>query len=136
MYNLKSSDFGKYTLKLIITEKNININLIKSKIVLNIETFELPISKYFDKNVFPIKFIGFMDEINENSIKAIRFRKDNYISLFNYIKDSGQRFIIDFLPMHKNILERHHQAHFEFEKYEDFENKVYYLLNDIMKVRL
>lgn len=136
MYNLKLEDFGKYILKFIITEKNININLIKNDIVLNVETFELPISKYFDRNIFPIKFIGFMDEINENSIRAIRFRKENNVSLFNYIKDNGQRFIIDFLPMHKNILERHKQAHFEFEKYEDFENKVYYLLNDIIKVGL
>lgn len=136
MYNLKLEDLGQYILKFIITDKNINVNLIKNEISINIETFELPMSKSFNKGIFPIKFIGFLDDINENSIKAIRFRKKNNITLLSYIKNNGKRFIIDFLPMYKNILKRHNQAHFEFEEYEDFENKIYYLLEDIMKIKM
>jgi len=135
MYNLRKEDINKYILKLIITDKNIDVNFIKDDIILNIETFELPLSKFFNKDVFPSSFIFFMDEINENSVKAIRFRNKKEIPLSLYIKDSGVKFIIDFFPMYKNILKKHKQEYFEFNNYEEFENKVYYLLN-IMKIKI
>lgn len=136
MYNLKKEDINKYVLKLIITDKNIDVNFIKDDIVLRIETFELPLSKFFNKDVFPSGFMAFMDEINENSIKAIRFRNKQENSLSLYIKSSGIKFIIDFLPMYKNVLKKHKQECFEFDKYEEFESKVYYLLKDIMKIKI
>jgi len=136
IYNLNTEDMHKYILNLIITDKNIDVNLIYDNFIVNIETFELPKSKFFNKNIFPIKFLDFMDNLNENSIKAIRNRNSVDICITSFLKKNGNRFIIDFLPMNKNILNRHKQKHFEFDNFDDFEEKVFYLLEYIMKIKL
>jgi hypothetical protein len=136
MYNLKTEDINKYILKLIITDKNIDINLICDNFIIDIETFELPKSKFFNKNVFPSKFLDFMDNLNENSIKAIRSRNSTDICLISFLKKSGNKFIIDFLPMNRNILNRYNQEHLEFDNFDNFEEKVFYLLENIMKIDL
>ena len=128
IYNLKKSDIGKCNLYLIITDKTINIRLCNHRNGIDLVIIELPNSKYCDFEKFPNNLIYWINEFDDNAIKAIRSRNKRIVKgtpFVAYLRKNGYRFIINFLPMYKRTLKRQWQKYFQFKTFESFE-KIFY----------
>lgn len=144
-YDLKKEDLCKYDLRIIITDKRVEIGLRHNKKdkewanTINLDSIELPPSKFFDKERFPNKLIEWIDEFDDNAIKAIRNRNKQTAHgapFIAFLRENGYKFIIDFLPMYKRTLNRQWQEQFKFRTFEEFENKIYDLLENAMKIQV